>query len=123
MVLTDRPKNRDRPHNPCICLSLRAPEGCVAISTYKGEIRFARNDNCYLCSWGFTIRLTRMRRPGRRRALGARGDRDGEEERMTRIGRFRGGPWRGLLAAGGAVLALTAGPPRPPGPRPPFLPP
>ena len=25
------PKNRDRHHNPCICLSLRAPEGCVAI--------------------------------------------------------------------------------------------
>ena len=45
------PKNRDRPHNPCICLSLRAPEGpalsvaegCVAISMYKGEIASLRS--------------------------------------------------------------------------------
>ena len=31
---------------------------------------------------------------------------------MTRIGEFRGGPWRGLLAAGVAVLALSVGLPR-----------
>ena len=39
----DRPKNRDGHHNPRICLSLRAPEGCVAISMYKGEVASLRS--------------------------------------------------------------------------------